>query len=305
VVLWGLYHYFTVTDLAQVRGPFGNRNVYSGFLAMVLPLYFGMALWISNRNLRLWYLGLVALGAFTMVAGLQFWCLALVLFLLSATRSWRAAGYCVIATAVFLGLVLSLGPMNYQGLVKDVADPIERDEAFKVIALPGEEPPPLVKKRWLEWQPALTMLGENFLLGVSVGNYQLNIGQGQYFGAVPNAKKTEPDTNSLYLVIASSMGFMGLVAFVGFLGHFAAAAGRLRRTLTDSWGQGLAAGLTGAVYAIIFVNLFSSLFVRGNSLIWALVFAMVASVDHRYLAHPSRPGAGTQDESALPHSEEE
>jgi len=280
VVLWGLYHYFTAADAAHVQGPFGNRNVYSAFLAMVLPLFFGTALWVENLNQRIWYLGLVIVGAFTMLAGPQFWCLLLVLLVVSAMKSWQTTGHFLAVTAVFLALTLSLAPRNYQALVKEVGDPIERGEVYKDATAPGEKAPPLVKKRWLEWQPALNMLGENFLLGVGVGNYQVNIGEGRYYGFLPNAKKTEPDTNNLYLVIASSTGFTGLVCFVAFLGYFMGAARRLRARLTDSWGQGLAAGLTGAVYAIVLVNLFSSLFVRGNSLIWALLLAMIAAAGH-------------------------
>ena len=293
VVLWGLYHYFTAADPAHVQGPFGNGNVYSGFLAMVLPLFFGTALWVENLNQRVWFIGLVVVGAFTMLAGPQFWCLVVVLLLVSAMKSWRSTGHSLAVAAVFLALTLSLAPRNYQALVTEVVDPIERGEVFKDTTAPGEEPPPLVKKRWLEWQPALNMLGENFLLGVGVGNYQESIGEGRYYGFLPNAKKTEPDTNNLYLVIASSTGFVGLVCFAGFLGYFIGAARRLRVALTDSWGQGLASGLTGAVYAIVLVNIFSSLFVRGNCLFWALLLAMIAAAGNgRATGAASRWGMG-------------
>lgn len=289
VVLWGLYHYLTQVDAAQVRGPFGNRNVYSGYLAMVLPLLFGMGLWMEQANQRAWFYGLVAVGAFTMLAGPQFWCLALVLLAMAAIKSWRTVGYFLVIAAAFLGLILTVAPRNYKCVVREVLDPIERGEVYK--AMPGEPPVTLVKKRWLEWQPALSMLAGNLALGVGVGNYQENIGQ--YYGFLPNAKKTEPDTSNLYLVMGSSMGFMGLVCLVAFLGHFVSAARRLWLKVNDGWGQGLAAGLAGSMYAVVVVNLFSSLFVRGNSLVWALLLAMIASVAARGAA--SGPGSEETD----------
>ena len=265
----------------RVQGPFENRNTYSSFLTMTLPLFFGMALWMDSPNQRAWFFGLVAVGAFTMLAGPQFWCLAVVLLIVSIARSWATAGYFLVAAIVFLGATLTLAPKNYQALVTEVVDPFEGEEVFKIVSMPGEAPPPLVKKRWLEWQPALNMLGENFVLGVGVGNYQENIGQPLYYGFLPNAKKTEAHTNNLYLVIGSTMGFVGLACFVAFLGYFVNAARGLWMKVSDKWGQGLAAGLIGSVYAIIAVNLFSSLFVRGNSLIWALLLGMIAAVASR------------------------
>jgi O-antigen ligase len=187
-----------------------------------------------------------------------------------------------------------------QALFTEVADPVERGEVYKLVTLPGEQPPPLIKKRWLEWQPALTMMSDNFLLGVGTGNYQQHIGEGAYYWYLPNAKKTEPDTNNLYLVIGSSMGFVGLVALLAWLGGFWRMAERSWERARDHWSMGVCWGLLGSVYAIMAVNIFSSLFVRGTSLVWVLLLAMMASVYVRgFEGHdaPMDDAQRSQDES--------
>jgi O-antigen ligase len=95
---------------------------------------------------------------------------------------------------------------------------------------------------------------------------------------IPRATKIEPDTNNLYLVIAASMGFLGLVAFLAWLGYHWRIAEDNWTQAKDEWSMGVCWGLLGGVYGILVVNIFSSLFVRGTSLIWALIFAMIVSV---------------------------
>lgn len=278
-VLIALGQYIVADDPMLVRGTFANRNVYGGFLTMVLPLLYGLAIWTRDGAHRAWFLVIIVLGALTMLAGLQFWCLALVLLVVSALKSLRTLGYYLLCASVFLALALMVLPRNRMALFTEVTDPIERGEVHKLVVGPGEEPPVLIKKRWLEWQPALTMITDNALLGVGAGNYQKHIGEGQYYGMLPNAKKTEPDTNNLYLVIGGSMGFVGLAAFMAWLGHFWRRADDCRRAARDHWAMGLCWGLMGSVYGIVLVNIFTSLFVRGSSLVWALLFAMIASVN--------------------------
>ncbi len=273
------YQYVTVEHFMDVRGTFGNRNVYGSYLVMVLPLLYGMAIWTRDTLHRTWFILVVAAGALTMLAGVQFWCLALVLLILSALKSLRALGYYVAAATFLMVIILSAMPNNRYALFTEVSDPIERGEVFKVPA--GQEQPTLVKKRWLEWRPALVMLTDNFPLGVGPGNYQLHIGEQTNWGYVPNVKKIESDTNNLYLVVASSMGFVGLVAFMAWLGRFWRLAEANWTHAGDGWSMGVCWGLLGSVYGILVVNIFSSLFVRGTSLVWALIFAMIASIAAR------------------------
>lgn len=276
---FALYQYLTVADPMDVRGTFTNRNVYSAYLVMVLPVFYGMAIWTRDTTHRVWFIAVVALGALTMMAGLQFWCLAAVLLVLSALKSLRALGYYLLAASLMVVLFVSVLHTNRDAVFAEIADPIERGEVFKLG--PGHEDSVVVKMRWVEWYPALVMAAENFPTGVGAGNYQLHIGESSYWGLVPRAAKIEPFTNNLYLVIAASMGFVGLVAFLGWLGHFWRLAEENWTQARDGWSMGVCWGLLGGVYGILLVNIFSSLFVRGTSLVWALIFAMIASVSIR------------------------
>lgn len=274
--LIALYQYLTVEDFMDVRGTFTNRNYYGAYLVMVLPLLYGVAIWTRDTLHRAWFLFVVVLGALTMLAGVQFWCLALVLLVMSALKSLRALGYYVAGATLLIVIIVAALPDNREAIFTEVADPIERGEVFNVPV--GEEPPTLIKKRWLEWYPALVMLTDNFLFGVGAGNYQLHIGEQTNWGYVPNFRTIETGTNNVYLVIAGSMGFLGLVAFLAWLGRFWRLAEANWARARDDWSMGVCWGLLGSVYGILLVNIFADLLVRGTSLIWALIFAMIASI---------------------------
>ncbi|MFW5867624.1 MAG: O-antigen ligase family protein [Armatimonadota bacterium] len=276
---FALYQYLTVDDPMQVRGTFANRNVYSAYLAMVLPLLYGIAIWAHDTTQRLWFIAVVVLGAVTMLGGLQFWCLVFVLLVLSALKSLRSLGYYLVGAVLLIVLFMSVLHTNRDAVLAEVTDPIERGEVHKLG--PGHEDTVVLKMRWLEWYPALVMTAENFPTGVGAGNYQRHIGESSYWGVVPRATKIEPDTNNLYLVIAASTGFLGLVALLAWLGHFWRMAEENWTEAKDAWSMGVCWGLLGGVYGIMLVNIFSSLFVRGTSLVWALIFAMIASVSIR------------------------
>jgi len=71
------------------------------------------------------------------------------------------------------------------------------------------------------------------------------------------------------------MGFPGLVCLIALLALFRRNADALWLHASTPTARGLAAGLPAAILGIMAANLFTSLFVRGCSLIWALIFAMV------------------------------
>lgn len=296
VILIALYQYVTADDPMDVRGTLTNRNYYGAYIVMVLPLLYGMAIWTRDSLHRSWFIGVVVLGAFTMLAGIQFWCLALVLLVMSALKSLRALGYYVAGATLVIVIIVAALPKNQHAIFTEVADPIERGAVFNVPV--GEEPPTLVKKRWLEWHPALVMLSDNFLLGVGPGNYQLHIGEQTNWGYVPNFRKIEAGTNNLYLVIGGSIGFIGLVAFVAWIGRFWRLAERNWARAGDDWSMGICWGLLGSVYGIVLVNIFAELLVRGSSLLWALIFAMIASI----AAHGFSERGLTEEEESLQDS---
>lgn len=269
----------------RVRAFFQSRSAYSGFLALVLPLFFGLTLWSELSWERYWSAALIVLGGLTILAPPVIWVLAVVLIVMSATwsRSVLTAKVALAAVA-FMAVTLTCAPLNRQ-VLRETLNPYEEGPIYKLMLTEGEDAAqqgPLVKKRWIEWLPALNMLGDRFVFGVGAGNYQLGIGQ--YYGYLPNVKKTEPDTNNLYLVTAGSMGFAGLICLVAFLGYFWRLAGNLWMHGQGPWDRALACGLYGACLALLTVNLFTSVFVRGTALAWALIIGLIMARAHERTA---------------------
>ena len=281
---YALFQYFTANDPLAVKSLFQSRTAYSGFLVLVLPLFLGLTLWSELAWERYWCGLLAVVGGLTILAPPMVWVVAIVCVTMAAT--WGRSHLLVKAAAaalVFMAVTVALVPLNRQ-VFQDTLDPYEEGPVYKVMQVAGEEGAadqtqgPIVKKRWIEWMPSLNMLAENFVLGVGAGNYQLNIGQPQYYGFLPNVKKSEPDTNSLYLVTAGSMGLAGLVCLLAFIGHYWHLAGSLWMHAQTPFGRALACGLYGACVALLIGSLFTSVFVRGTALAWALIFALIAGM---------------------------
>ena len=56
---------------------------------------------------------------------------------------------------------------------------------------------------------------------------------------------------------------------------------------------GLAVGLAGSVAALTLVNIFTSVFVRGTGLVWALLFAIIGVINEGRIA-------STHDKQLIP-----
>lgn len=284
VVLYGLAQYVRATDPMLVKSTFGSRGAYSGYLTMVLPLLFGLVLWSDRPWERYWAGAVVLLGALTILLPPLVWILALVLLLMAISWGHGQMPVIVIASvAVFFLVTLALAPLN-QKAFHEMLNPYEEGPVFKTMETgaatpdgnkPGQQ---IVKKRWIEWMPALTMMAQNFPLGIGTGNYQLNIGQPEFYGFLPNVHKSEPDTNNLFLVVGSTMGFAGLVCLLAFMGYHWKQSAALWIYGQSPWGRALTCGLWGMALAIPCANLFTSTFVRGTALIWALGYALIGGL---------------------------
>ena len=277
VVLWALTQYPTAQDMAAVSAGFLNRNTYSAFLALVLPLVLAAALRGRGTGSRVWCVVAAVLGMVTMLSGPLVWVTLISLALVALACRGRERWITLAALVAFVALMPLVLPRNYYAAVTEQQYPYEA----VVLKSVGSSEEPIVKKRWLEWVPALRMISANPVLGVGAGNYQANIGQFYKGGSVggrgatlPNVKKSEPDANNLYLVIAGSMGFCGLAALVGILGYFYRRSRELRGRAEDPLGRILAAGLPASLVALMLGNLFTPMFVRGLSLVIILLFAL-------------------------------
>ncbi|MHB8993932.1 MAG: hypothetical protein ACYC63_01620 [Armatimonadota bacterium] len=287
VVAYGLVQYFSATDLAAVKSTFGSRGAYSGFLAIILPLFFGLVLWSELTWERYWSGAVLVLGALTILLPPLVWVLALVVVLMAISWGRGRMTFATIGvTAAFLLVTITLAPLNQRSF-REMINPYEEGPIYKTMEAGSEEDAAdqgnnpdqrIVKKRWVEWMPALTMMAQNFPLGIGTGNYQLNIGQPEFYGFLPNVRKSEADTNNLFLVIGSTMGFAGLVTLLAFMGYFWRQAGGLWSLGQSPWGRALMCGLWGMAIAIPCANLFTSTFVRGTALVWAFGYALIGGL---------------------------
>ncbi len=274
-VVYGLVQYVSAADPEKVYSTFQSRNIYSAHIVMVIPLLLGVFMHAPLRWERWWALGLMVAGAVTIVSPPLPWVLLLVLCVMSFMLARRGFARVFVPSAIILGIVVfAFLPLN-KIVLEELADPYERGEAFKTMDGMDVEEGTLLKKRWIEWLPSLNMLAENYMLGVGAGNYQANIGRPEFYGFLPNVRKSEPDTNNLYLVIAGSMGFAGLVCLIALMAHFLKRAAGLWLWAETPWERALAAGLFGATLAIPLVNIFTSLFVRGTGMTWIVIYALV------------------------------
>ncbi len=281
---------FTAGDPMQVRGLFANRNIYSAYMAFALPLLWAWACAEMNRIQG----KLAALGVFLATATLLgpphvYIALGAILAVSAKLLGRRAAPIAGLFAAGVIAVQLA-SPIHRACNISEWSNPWETGNVYKLLKDAGASTDvPLVKKRWLEWYPALAMIADRPVFGVGAGNFQLNIGRPEYWGGLPNVKKSEPDTNNMYLVIGGSMGLPGLVALlallIGFLreaGGAAARAGRKR----ELW---LATGVAASLAALAAAALFTSVFVRGAAIAWAALLALTRNLAAETAPEPVVP----------------
>lgn len=304
---FGIGEYLSATPVGKRLHLAGksSRSVYGNYLLMVLPILFALGLNMWRRPwVRAALLATVAVGGLTLLSGWHFWALAAILLVLA----WRHSAKAVLAVGVALVGFVALGPFvfprNHQANLVEVLDFYETgvlDEKAVVTreVEVGQLPTTTqVKKRWIEWQPALNMLGTSPALGVGTGGYQLHIGQS--YGTLPNFEKIEPDTNCGWLVIAASMGLCGLVALAALYCYQYRAAGVLWATAQSRFTYRLSEGLIGSLIGMFLANILSSLLVRGLSITMILVLALVTAVGQASVRPAVPVAAGPTPRAATP-----
>ena len=300
VVLYGVWDYLILGYVApfDVGATFENRHTYGAYLAILLPLAFGLLLEVEQRWQRVWLAILLVLGAASVLYGATI--IALVLGFLATgliRKSPEPDGSSAVAagrTALAVGMVLLLAialPPNRSAAVVDFLTFKESGRIEGSYEYVQGAP----KQRYIEWLAAINMLEDAPALGVGAGNYQLRIGE-FYYGTLPNLDSIEPDSYSVFLVTAASTGFLGLTCLVAIFLHFAAKARRAAHTVYDgALERGLARGAWGAMCAAAVHNMFSSYLVRGVGLVFVFLLALITVLAASNLAGDS----SVKDEEAV------
>ncbi len=265
VILLGLAQYLVPSvPVLEVSGSFGNRNVFGGFLALTLPLMYGILLYETNRWLRAGLLLVILAGLAATLAGGTLIAVLVAGAVLSAFRGQVAFFVYGIVVALVLAFGLHLLPRDNPDILRQSVVMYSDD------ALPA--------RRYVEWQAALAMAQENVLRGVGIGNYQEHVGE--YLGVLPNvAIKAEADSQNLYLVLASSMGVPALLCFLGMLALFARRALNCFFHGDAVFHKGLALGLFGSLLAFSINAVWAPLIVRGIGVPLACVAGLAAALE--------------------------
>lgn len=249
IVAFGTVHYFSgsLKDM-DVSATFGNRNVFGGYLAMMTPVIFAVALWAKTWKVRLALLPFAFLPLFITLSGGTFLALVLSLGAVALVR-------CRLIFLGYTALILIFSVYVLPEL------PRHNDEVLRQsISIFDDNYD--VNRRYKEWHAAITMAQDKPLLGVGAGNYQKHIGQ--YYGSLQiEAHAAEPDSQNLYLVILSSTGIAGLLSFAGILLFFMARALKTALRSANDSHRGLAVGLAALIAGFAVNSIWSPLMVRG------------------------------------------
>ena len=254
---------YAVTGIGdfKVGATFGNRNVLGGYLAMIVPLMAGVALFEPNRWRRAWLWSVVTLALLVTLSGGALIAMAVALAVVTMARGRVAF---VTFAAVFLVILLMVLPRLPRQNDAVLNDSIRLFNDKNEVSL-----------RYTEWQAATVMIAENPWCGVGLGNFQDNIGG--YFGVLPRPTGVvEHDSENLYLVLASTVGLPGLACFLGILLTGGLRSARRFVTTPAARDKGLALGVAGALLGFAICSLWSPLLVRGIGVPLAMILAFAA-----------------------------
>ncbi|MBI5832481.1 MAG: hypothetical protein HZB16_09270 [Armatimonadetes bacterium] len=272
-----------------VRASLQSRSAYCGLMAMLLTMLFARGLWSSDRRWTIGAVAAVLVGASTMMTLSGLIALYVGCLVVAGRHSLRALGYTALCLPLAVGLFGCVS-RGHLGILRESAS-FYRMEGGRATG---------VEKRYLEMAAALNMFngaqddtltkpdpnakpGEEAqaipvgsrsaaTFGVGPGlNYQSVIGR--YYNTLDNPKKQEPDTYTLYLLLACQLGIFGAVAWAWILFDGATTASHAAARLRDDELRALALGVQGALFSLLVFSVWGTLLVRGTGM---MIFTLLA-----------------------------
>ena len=261
IVLVALGQFIFCNDpIRGVCGTFHSRNVLGGWLAMMLPIIFGVALYTTDPSLRAGLLLLVLCGLLVILSAAALGAVLGVMILIAATRGWRTFAIAVLAATCWVAVVT-----EHVGGFRDPdtkARVTTQQVLFGSVALYTPDGQP--ERRYPQWQSAVEMMLTHPWLGEGIGNYQRRVEQ--YTGTKPMPTgPSEPDIQNLYLVIGATMGLPALFGFLALLLMPAFLAGTAASRHAH-WRKGFVYGVAGGIAAFAITAIWHPLLVRGIGL---------------------------------------
>ena len=285
------------TAVLHVRGSwFDNRNTFGAFLAMALPLLWGVGIFSRSRPAVAAAAVLVLAGLCVSLSGGAFLAICAGVLFVAALRGRTAFVATAVALVLLVGVGLSRLPRRNSEVLLDSVALYKQEDPYRVFGnkiakiqarnrakwsqgdhLTETDHSWKWQQRYKEWQAALNMMAAAPLFGVGAGSYQKNVGP--FYLGLPkiNEDLMEPDTLSGYMVWGASAGVPFLIILAAMFLNAVIAAGRAFAVCAEAKTRGLAAGILGSLVAVAVVTVFTNPFVRGVGVTLALVVALAQS----------------------------
>ena len=268
IVLLSVGQFFLGHDPVRgVAGTFENRNMLGGWLALMLPIVFGVALYAESYQVRMGLMVLFFCGLLVDLSAASVGAVLLVMLLLTATRGWRAFAAAVLAVTLWVALVTphvgGFQGSGASGSRQTSQQALVQSEAF---CSPGGQ----MERRYCQWQAAAEQMLANPWLGTGIGSRMPAAGACSH-GVAGGA--SEPGTQSLYLLIGATMGLPALLGFLAMLVGPALLA-VMAAPRHDQWRQGAVYGVGAGLAAFAMTAVWHPLLVRGIGLHLALLLVV-------------------------------
>lgn len=314
------------TPVTAVRGSgFANRNTFGAFLALVLPVLFGVSVFGASWRQRVG-IGVLLAGALAVcLSGGAFLAVCVGLLVVASLKGRLRFGltaFVLVVLSVFLlphlprenSRVLLDSVMLYSdgdpfrtahdnvieesvkpalaGKRAEFREKVARGQPWSDADLPQEVDYAWKwRQRYAEWQAALNMTALSPLFGVGVGSYQRNVNR---FYDMPKYPENllEPDTLSGCMVWAASAGIPFVIILLWMALKAARSAARVLARAPEAESCGLAAGILGSLASLAVLSVFTNPLVRGVGVTVALVLALAEAIRRSVSARDVSPAHG-------------
>ena len=276
-------------------GTKSNRNVYGAFVALAVPLAFGLVLFHPNVLVKVWMLVVTLGGLASVLSGGALLATAAGMTVVAGLKGNKS----VFATVLLLALAWLVAypqlPRQNHKVILDSVMLRKSKDLYGSLPAPttGKEIPEegQWQQKYTEWQAALNAIGLNPYTGFGLGHYQSQINQyysmdlhsgDDYYTIEKPAgvNYMEADSNNHYLVLAAEAGIPAALILVWLIVHFGRCAAVAFVRESDGFRKALAAGLLGSVVAFGVGSVFTVMLVRGLAITAMLVFAFVRGVSY-------------------------
>lgn len=129
-------------------------------------------------------------------------------------------------------------------------------------------------ERVAHWQAAADMWRDHFWTGVGIGNYAAVYAE----YALPKWPDPLGHAHNVYLNMAAETGFVGLLAYLVFVGAALWHTWRVARQVTHPLARGMAVGVLGVLVALAVHNLFDNMYVHAMGIHLALALGLVSAL---------------------------